>query len=370
MRKINVYIYILCFLLSISFTIFNFNKNKYVKKLSELKYSNNVISLFKENNIDSYVADKNKYSKTLEKAISDVNYNKEYIDYYLNINYYENDNFIYIINNLINLNYTSEEINTIFDSLDDYHIDLIIKNKYKNDIMDFINLDYFNKDYLSRYVDYKKNNSNLDIEDIITYVNIGLDYDFYTNTNEVNNQNDLLVLVNKYHKLSEDFIPNNLSIISSNYSIKEIYLVDIVRDNFEKMCSDALAMGLTMKAGSGYRSYSYQNNLYDNYVKKDGLEKADTYSARAGHSEHQTGLAIDIMNGVNYIDENDDLYNWLLNNSYKYGFILRYPKDKENITGYMFEPWHFRYVGVDIAKYLYDNDLTLEEYFAKKKKET
>ena len=96
----------------------------------------------------------------------------------------------------------------------------------------------------------------------------------------------------------------------------------------------------------------------------DGKEKADTYSARAGYSEHQTGLAID-LNSIDMTFDNTDESNWLKDNCYKYGFIIRYPNDKEDITGYMYEPWHIRYVGKNLANVLYNNGdwITLEEYY-------
>ena len=102
-------------------------------------------------------------------------------------------------------------------------------------------------------------------------------------------------------------------------------------------------------------------------VRIDGVEAADTYSARPGFSEHQLGYSIDLTNGESVPFEefhNTKEYEWLKDNAYKYGFILRYPKDKEYITGYIFEPWHIRYVGYDIAKYIYENNITYEEYYA------
>ena len=119
--------------------------------------------------------------------------------------------------------------------------------------------------------------------------------------------------------------------------------------------------------GSGYRSYSYQQNLYDRYVSQNGKKEADTFSARAGFSEHQTGLAMDILNHKwDYIDESDKEYTWLINNSYKYGYILRYLKNKEHITGYIYEPWHFRYVGIELATEITKLGITYDEYIAKK----
>ena len=132
---------------------------------------------------------------------------------------------------------------------------------------------------------------------------------------------------------------------------------------FNKMQADAATQGIELSIVSGYRSYSRQNTLYNNYVARDGKVAADTYSARAGHSEHQTGLAADI-NSLYQSFINTVEGQWLNNNCYKYGFIIRYPQGKESITGYMYEPWHIRYVGVDIATKLYNNGnwLSLEEY--------
>ena len=109
--------------------------------------------------------------------------------------------------------------------------------------------------------------------------------------------------------------------------------------------------------------------LYDKYVKKDGIKAADTYSARPGHSEHQTGLAIDLKNMAlkkTRLSESD--FDWLEANAHKYGFIVRFPKDKEQITGYKFENWHIRYVGKEAATEIMDKNLTLEEYVEMNKK--
>lgn len=131
------------------------------------------------------------------------------------------------------------------------------------------------------------------------------------------------------------------------------------RAALDKMFAES---GLKMWVCSGFRSYNVQKNLYNSYVRRDGAEKADRYSARPGYSEHQTGLAFDI----NYADSRfngTEQAKWLAANAYKYGFILRYPEGKESITGYMYEPWHYRYVGVENAKKIYESGLTLEEYF-------
>ena len=126
-------------------------------------------------------------------------------------------------------------------------------------------------------------------------------------------------------------------------------------------------IGKDMKSVSGFRSYDHQKRIYNKYVKRDGVEKASTYSAQPGHSEHQTGLAFDIGGKDSKYWVNDSFVKteeagWLKDNAHRFGFILRYPKDKTHITGYKFEPWHFRYIGVEYATEVYENNLTLEEY--------
>ena len=156
-------------------------------------------------------------------------------------------------------------------------------------------------------------------------------------------------------------------IANKTYSLPSDYgngLTSATQSAFGKMNADAKSLGLSLWIASGYRSYWTQNTLYNNYVASDGKEEADTYSARPGYSEHQTGLAFD-LNSVEDSFANTDEGKWVKDNCYRYGLIIRYPKGKESITGYIYEPWHLRYVGVDLATKLYnDGDwITLEEYF-------
>ena len=243
-----------------------------------------------------------------------------------------------------------------------------IETKKDSKIEKLKSLPYYKKDYQKRYLDYQKENPNMSIEDIVTYVNIGIDKPYYTNTKPSENQNTNLILVNKYNYLTEDYIPENLEPIDIAYARSGMQLVREAKDAFETLSEDAKKEEMNIIAMSSYRSYNYQVNLYNNYVATDGKEAADTYSARAGYSEHQTGLAVDVYNKIlpyTSFEETKE-FNWMQENAYKYGFILRFPKDKENITGYQYESWHYRYVGKEIAKYLFKNTMTLEEYIAKK----
>lgn len=233
----------------------------------------------------------------------------------------------------------------------------------------YLKYNFYHKEKEERYKIYQEKNPTLSDIDIITRVNLNLDLPFYTNTKEAPYQNTPLVFVNKYHYLKENYVPNNLEIVEKCVSGSR-YLVKDAKEAFETLCEDIQKQNLNIRLISSYRSYSYQETLYNNYVTQDGKEKADTYSARAGFSEHQTGLVIDIDNAkTNYENfENTEEFKWMQENAYKYGFILRYPKGKENITGYVYESWHYRYVGESVATYLKSSNLTLDEYIARKTK--
>ena len=251
----------------------------------------------------------------------------------------------------------------MFDSKDNKELDKKLKE------LDYVDkkLDYFKYINIDRYIDYRKKNPSLDIIDVITRVNLNLDYPFYSHTTISNLLNRSNILVNKYIYLPSDYIPNNLEIVDNKYTDGNKLLVSDARINFEEMAMDAKEEDLNIRIISAYRDYNYQKNLYDNYVLKDGKDIADTYSARPGYSEHQTGLVIDLDNiSLSYEQfESTDEFKWMEENSYKYGYILRYPLDKEYITGYYYEPWHYRYVGKKIAKYIHDNDITFDEYYVR-----
>lgn len=157
---------------------------------------------------------------------------------------------------------------------------------------------------------------------------------------------------------------DGILIANKSYDLPSYYdpgMDSTTLQQFDLLSNAAAKEGLNIYMSSGYRSYSYQNLIYNNYVSWYGQIMADTFSARPGHSEHQTGLAID----VNTIDDsfaNTPEAIWLENHAHEYGFIVRYPKGKENITGYKYEPWHIRYLGVETATAVYKSGLSLEEY--------
>lgn len=227
---------------------------------------------------------------------------------------------------------------------------------------------YFNNTLIDRYINYKKEHKELDDIQIIKDVNMNLDKKHYENTEKATNLDTNLVLVNKYNYLEKDYIPKKLEPISSNYALGNMKLVNSAKVAFESLASDAKKEKLKIIAMSTYRSYGYQVNLYNRYVKEDGEKAADTYSGRPGYSEHQTGLAVDVFNDIEtYTNfERTKEFEWMQEHAHEYGFILRFPKDKEKETGYQYESWHYRYVGKEIAKYIKENNISFEEYCATK----
>lgn len=193
---------------------------------------------------------------------------------------------------------------------------------------------------------------------------------FYKNIHLIKNSNDILVLVNKNNQLSSSYVPNDLEEISNVYANEGKQLRKSAKEAFENLSKDASLLGYRIVAVSTYRDYSYQKKLFEYYVKEKGLDYALTCSSKPGHSEHQTGLAVDVEGSnrdYDYFEESDE-FLWMKENAHNYGFILRYPKGKEFITGFKYEPWHYRYVGKEVAKYIYENNLTLEEYLWSKEK--
>mgnify|MGYP001949993829 CR=1 FL=1 len=180
------------------------------------------------------------------------------------------------------------------------------------------------------------------------------------------------VLVNKQRKLPENYKPADLVFPNVPFLLPEKSEKRMMREEaaraLEQMFAAAEADGIALAGVSAYRSHEYQKTLFARYVAKDGLEKARTYSAYPGTSEHETGLAIDIS-GIDGACAAESCFagtaeaEWLAAHAAEFGFIVRYPLGKEEITGYMYEPWHLRYVGVELAKEVTEKGVTLEEYF-------
>lgn len=273
------------------------------------------------------------------------------------------DEYIYK-EDLLHLGYNLNDIEIIQNKISSIDVkEYFLKEKYNN-VSSYINALNFIPKNISRYVDYYNKNQNMTYDNIILNVNMNLDYDFYSNVNTLHNYLDVTTLVNKYNKLPDNYEIDDLVTLDNEYSKKGEKVREVIYNDLKKMFDEAKKDNINLNVISGFRTNEKQDTLFNNSIKKNGLDHALIYSAKPGYSEHQLGLAIDI-NSVEESFKNTNEYKWLKNNSYKYGFIERYPEGKEKITGFGYEPWHYRYLGVDVATKIFTENITYEEYVAK-----
>ena len=244
------------------------------------------------------------------------------------------------------------------------NVEYASKNLDLNDL--YISDKYYISSNQDRYQNYALIHPELNPHEIISIINTNRDYEEYSLNNYTDTSKDNLMLVNKYNKLESNYIPTDLVDIDLKYAYEGRKIKKEVYDSFINMYNDALKEDINLLIISAYRDYDYQNQLYNNYINTYGVDYTNNYSARPGYSEHQSGLALDIISTNTSLDTfyKSNEYKWLLENSSRYGFILRYPKDKENITGYAYEPWHYRYVGIDTALKIKKENITFDEYYA------
>lgn len=187
---------------------------------------------------------------------------------------------------------------------------------------------------------------------------------------DILNPASIAVLINKQYSLPEDYTPENLVTVEVPTVVEGLERNQMraeAANSLQVFFADAKQEGHFLYHLSGYRSYSRQNTIFSNNVEKDGLEKASRYSAKPGESEHQSGLSVDITSEAvsfsltaEFGETSEGI--WVKENAHKYGFIIRYPKGKTGITGYVYEPWHLRYLGIELATDIYESGLTYEEY--------
>lgn len=282
-------------------------------------------------------------------------------------NNWQKDNQISEVLKILNeKNYDEGTLKLIHDKLTAEEIvDLENKQKIKN-LELFIKEKYYLHKNLDRYLAYFTTHPEENPSDIIALVNVSGDYEGYSHVKEADLTKKNLILVNKYNKLAQSYIPDGLFNMNLTYAYENRKVNQEVNEAFIKMYKDAKEEGYDLFVTSAFRSFDYQQTLYNNYISMYGVDYANTVSAQAGFSEHQTGLALDILTpGVSMSDfKNTKEYEWLISNSYKYGFVLRYPENKTHLTGYAFESWHYRYLGEEIAKKVFDEGITYDEYYA------
>lgn len=342
------------------------------EKLEKIGYSNIEIDIINQilNKKEKKIIYKYDYINFLAELLIDKDFNKDkLIDY---LNYHEKypnvtiKDLLYIINNnheeieynefnkklVLEDNYNPEKLNRYQEYNKKYNlsiedtIDAVNKDfdkydiKYNTEYLKFLNKDYTIIKNLERYNSYYKNN-NKNIDEIISEVNCNLDLKPYEEYKNANIDDSEKILVNKYYKLDKSYIPDNLINVEKKYGKGKIKKE--VFDEYKKMYEDAKKDNINLYIIKGYISYKEQKALYN---------KNKNYYEKPGFSENQTGYSIELVNN-----------NWLKDNSYKYGFILRYPDNKKYITGYS-KNNYYRYVGKAISEFIQKNNISYEEYYA------
>lgn len=337
----------------------------YLKQINDLekigysnKASNNILFSFKKDYIMSLGE-----NKTLNRAFEDDNYIEDNLDNYRKIKFVDHKDLIENINVALKKGYKYNEINIIFSHGNNESVKSFLEREKIRYLEEFFSIDYAKLDNYDRYVKYADDTGE-DEEETVLCVNLDMDKADYEDALEVKDFS-IDMLVNKHRYLGEDFEPNDLMEIPIEYASEEgIQSSRIAFNAYKQMEKAAKKDGCELVINSGYRSYQDQVEIGEFYLKWYGQGYVDKYIAKPGYSEHQTGLAYDIGSRKVNVFANSSEYVWMQEHAYEYGFIERFTKRFETITGFRMEPWHYRYVGKDIAKYIHDNKISFEEYYA------
>lgn len=291
---------------------------------------------------------------------------KKGINYYKEYQYHKTTEY-----KLITAGYSKKDIKLLSKYLSEKELIKLSKDKKDKNLLSLMNNKFYIHKNLNEYLEFLDLNSSKTVDEIIQTVNIHRNHEYYEYSLDTDMSKDYGIIVNKYYHLSGDYEPDDLVTISTKYSWGNSGSQKIRNDAYDAYIEMHQAAqteaNIYLMVNSSYRKYSEQERVYNNYKTSHGEAYADSIAARPGFSEHQTGLALDIFSlssSAQATFKDSDAYKWLKDNSYKYGFILRYPDGKENITGYKFESWHYRYVGKDLAKKIYESGLTFDEYYA------
>ena len=289
----------------------------------------------------------------------------------LGINFY--NDFKYKQTNeykLTSKGYSLEDTNVLLDKLSENSISSLI-NQDKNDtIVGLVKEKYFLEKNLDRYLAYIEEEEEDNLTDVVAIVNVNADHKWYEEELETDTSLNEQMIVNKFYALSEDYTPENLVSIPLDYSYGtegENQLIEYAYDKFLDLWQAAHDEGFYLMVTSSYRDYASQKEIYDYRKATQGERKADETAARPGHSEHQTGLVVDMTSTTepSATDFSEsEAYKWLKEHAHEFGFIERYPEGKTYLTGYSPESWHWRYVGIEAATVMHEENITYDEYYA------
>lgn len=365
-------------LLFLTLTILSACSNKYHR----LGYKNNEVSIINSLSEDNQVFF-DEYDENLAKILTSKNFNEDNLDTYILFSkFIDGERIVDLVNDEV-ISKSNYAVIKRLTSNDDFNIDYLNEylDKYKtikdtDTVIKLVNEDikgdnsliselvkdkYYIANNLDKYIKYYSKDKT--IRENVEYVNT-LNYLTYFEDNFYAEPDiyGVLVQVNKFYYLGESYNPKDL-VELGNYGLGQ--LRKIAYDAYVNMREAARKDGMSFYVTSAYRSYEKQVDLYNNYLQIDKQEDVDIYSARPGFSDHQSGYTVDILQEGSDFDTfyKTDASEWLKENAYKYGFICRYPEGKQDITGYEYEPWHYRYVGVYTATYIHNTGITYDEYY-------
>ena len=287
------------------------------------------------------------------------------MNYYNDFKYRQTNEF-----KLLNKGYSNDDTNIMLEKLSENSITMVL-NKEKDDaIVALVKEKYFLEKNLEDYLTYIQEEEETNYQDVVAIVNVHANQNWYEEEYKTDPSLNELMLVNKFYALDKDYTPENLVNIPLTYAYGnegDCKIIDYAYEKFVDLWQAAKDAGYYLMVNSSYRDYTEQEETY-NYLKSTvGERKADERAARAGHSEHQTGLVVDMTSIHNAQDntfKESEEYAWLQEHAHEYGFIERYPEGKTYITGYNPESWHWRYVGIEAATQIHEEGITFDEYYA------
>jgi len=284
------------------------------------------------------------------------------INYYNDYKYRQTNEF-----KLLEKGYNKEETQILLEKLNNEKITELLNKEKDERIIPILNEKYYIEKNLEKYLEFYDQEKEKSTYDIVAMVNVKANTEWYENAVDADTTKGNLLLVNKFNKLSNDYTPENLVSVSNWYCYGTNQLTKEAYEAYINLYNKAKEENLSLIINSSYRDYKNQESTYNSLKQAFGTKKADNQAARPGHSEHETGLSFDIFSKQNTTTSNfkdSAEYKWLKEHAYKYGFIERYPEGKEYLTGYNYESWHWRFVGIEVATKIQEEEITFDEYYA------
>lgn len=262
--------------------------------------------------------------------------------------------------------YSKEEYDIISKNVEEKNYEKLLEKKYDKEIVSLVTEKYFMISNLDKYLGYYKENNKAETSDIVKIINTESNIDWIDTEYDTDTSKNELMLVNRLYGLKKEYVPEDIENLSLSISYSGNKISASIVENINDLINAGKQNNYTFVVSQGYRSYEDQEKIYNSMSDSIGQSETDKVAARPGHSEYQTGLSFDLQ-PYNKVFENafeSDEYNWLKENAYKYGFILRLTKEGEEITKFKPSAWRLRYVGEEAAQKIYEENITFEEYYA------